>query len=41
MGLRENQFGCEALLLRSQAPGLTLERAGIEEIMVLLIKGVR
>ena len=41
VGLRENQFGCEALLLRSQAPGLTLERAGIEEIMVLLIKGVR
>ena len=30
VGLRENQFGCEALLLRSQAPGLTLERAGIE-----------
>ena len=40
-GLRENQFGCEALLLRGQAPGLALERAGIEEIMVLLIKGVR
>lgn len=40
-GLRENQFGCEALLLRGQVPGLALERAGIEEIMVLLIKGVR
>ena len=41
VGLRENQFGCEALLLRGQVPGLALERAGIEEIMVLLIKGVR
>ena len=39
MGVRRNQFGCEALVKRSMVPDRNLENAGIEEIMVLMIKG--
>lgn len=40
-GLRRSQFGAEALVRRSRAEGLALEPAGIEDIMVLFVKGVR
>lgn len=40
LGVRRNQFGCEALVKRRLAQGRALEKAGIEETMVLMIKGV-
>ncbi|MEA4970848.1 MAG: ABC transporter ATP-binding protein [Candidatus Pelethousia sp.] len=39
-GLRRGKFGCEALVRRSQAGNIPLEPAGIEDIMVLCVKGV-
>lgn len=42
MGRRHNSFGVEALVLKDQVPpGLTVDRAGIEEIMLYYIKGER
>lgn len=42
MGRRHNSFGVEALVHKSQVPpGLTVDRAGIEEIMLYFIKGER
>ncbi|MGI6366344.1 MAG: ABC transporter ATP-binding protein [Bacillota bacterium] len=42
MGRRHNSFGVEALVLKSQVPaGMTVDRAGIEEIMLYYIKGER
>ena len=42
MGRRHNSFGVEALVHKSQVPpGLTVDRAGIEEIMLYYIKGER
>ena len=39
-GIRRNKFGSEALVRRSKATGVTLIPAGIEDIMVLFVKGV-
>lgn len=39
-GLRRSRFGCEALIKRNMAQGVRLEPAGIEDIMVLFVKGV-
>lgn len=42
MGRRHSSFGVEALVQKSQVPsGLTVDRAGIEEIMLYFIKGER
>lgn len=39
-GLKRGRFGTEALVRRSLAGSLPLESAGIEDIMVLFVKGV-
>lgn len=40
IGQRYNSFGVEALVLKDQVPpGMTVDRAGIEEIMLFYIKG--
>lgn len=41
-GYRKNSFGVEALVLKDRIPGnFTVDRAGIEEIMLYYIKGER
>lgn len=39
-GLRRGKFGCEALVRRGGMGNIPLEPAGIEDIMVLFVKGV-
>lgn len=43
-GVRENQFGCEALVkdraeLKRRYPGLTVDPVSLDDIMVLTVKG--
>ncbi|NCB31043.1 MAG: ABC transporter ATP-binding protein [Clostridia bacterium] len=39
-GIRRSRFGCEALVHRHLVKNIQLEAAGIEDIMVLIVKGV-
>ena len=38
VGVRQGQFGCEALVKRGAAGALTQERANIEDIMLYFIR---